>query len=250
MSAARVVDGLTFVGASLFGTSQSYEQLVRGLAENEVDAAVVCAARPVDYHLEPANEAVAVLQKTDPARMIGLARVDANRPDAGQQTLRCLDSLGLRGVFLHPREEVFAINDPRVNEVLDVCSARGAPVVVAAGYPWVSEALQVAELATRHPDVPVVMTNGGQLNISGLGQNDALLALRACQNIVVQTNGVYRQDFLERVVRELGPDRVMFSSMSPHFDPAYEVLRVRLATFSDEDKAVVLGGTATRLFPV
>ncbi|MDP9416468.1 MAG: amidohydrolase family protein [Actinomycetota bacterium] len=193
MSPARAVDALGFVGTSLFGTAQSYGELRRRLDDNAVDAAVVAAARPVDYHLRPANDEIARLQETDPARVVGLGRVDANRADAADETRRCLETLALRGIFLHPHEEVFPVNAPRVDAVLEVCAERGAPVLVAAGYPWVSEALQVAELATRHSTVSIAMTHGGQQNISGLGQMDALLALRKCPNVLVQTNGVYRR---------------------------------------------------------
>ncbi len=232
----------------MFGPGQSYDELRRRLDENAVDAAVVAAARPVDYHLGPANDEISRLQEADAVRVVGLGRVDANRADAADETQRCLETLALRGIFLHPHEEVFPVNAPRVDAVLEVCAERGAPVVVAAGYPWVSEALQIAELAARHPTVPITMTHGGQQNISGLGQMDALLALRKCQNLLVQTNGVYRQDSIEGVVREFGSGRVMFASASPHFDVGYEVLRVRLAEFSEADKAQVLGGTAGRVF--
>lgn len=244
----RVVDGLAFVGPSLFGPTRLYDALAEDMDRAGIDAAVVIASRPPDYHLPPANDAVAALQAEHPGQVIGLARIDANRPDAGEETRRCVQALGLRGVFLHPREEVFAVNDPKVDRVLDVCAELEAAVVVAAGHPWVSEALQVAELAARYPDTRIVMTNGGQLNISGLGQLDALLALRACPNLCVQTSGVYRQDFLEGVVRDLGATRVMFAAGGPQFDPAYEILRVRLAEISDADKDMLLGGTAARVF--
>lgn len=243
-----VVDGLALVGTSLFGPAQSYDELRSRLDAASIDVAVITAARPVDYHLAPANDTIGALQDSNRAQVLGLGRIDANRPDAADETRRCLDSLGLRGIFLHPREEVFAVNAPHVDAVLDVCASHAAPVIVASGYPWVSEALQVAELAARHPVVPIAMTHGGQQNISGLGQVDALLALRSCPNIVVQTNGVYRQDFIEGVVKEFGSHRVMFSSASPHFDVAYEILRVRLAALPDADKAAVLGGTAAHFF--
>lgn len=244
---ATTVDALTLVGPSLFGRSQSSTQLIERMNGAGIDASVVATARPRDYSLPPGNDAVLALQGAHGDRIAGLARVDPNQTDAAEEARRGLDG-GLRGVFLHPREEVFAINDPRVDAVLDVCAELGAPVVVAAGHPWVSEALQVAELATRHPDVPILMTNGGQLNISGLGQIDALTALSTCPNVLVATNGVYRQDFIEGVVRDFGVDRVLFASAAPQFDPSYEVLRVRLADVGEADRAALLGGTATRLF--
>jgi uncharacterized protein len=241
------VDALALVGPSLFGVGQSAGQLLARMDAAAVDLTVVAPARPEDYVLPPANDGVAALVRSHADRLAGLVRVDPNRPDAADEAERGLGE-GLRGVFLHPREEVFAVNDPRVDGVLRVCAEARVPVVVAAGFPWVSEALQVAELAARHPEVPIVMTNGGQLNISGLGQVDAFTALRTCPNVLVATNGVYRQDFLESVVRDVGADRLVFASASPQFDPVYEVLRVRLAAFGDGERDAVIGGTARRLF--
>lgn len=244
---ARTVDALALVGPSLFGPAQSYAELAERMDRAGIDLTVVAPARPVDYHLAPANDVVVALQSEHPDRVSGLVRVDPNRPDAAEETRRGLGR-GLRGVFLHPREEVYAVNDQRVDPVLQVCAAHAAPVVIAAGQPWLSEALQVAELASRHPRVRIVMTNGGQLNISGLGQIDALAALRTCPNVLVATNGVYRQDFLEGVVREHGADRMVFASASPQFDPVYEVLRIRLADVDDTARTALLGGTAAALF--
>lgn len=244
---ARTVDALALVGASLFGPSLSAARLLQQMDDAAVDVSVVAPARPEDYALPPANDAVLAVQAAHADRIAGLARIDPNRRDAAEETRRSLER-GLHGVFLHPREEVFPINDPRVDDVLDVCAELARPVVVAAGYPWVSEALQVAELATRHPSVPLVMTNGGQLNISGLGQVDALTALATCPNLLVATNGVYRQDFLEGVVRRFGAARLLFASATPQFDPSYEVLRVRLAELGETDRTAILGRTATSLF--
>jgi predicted TIM-barrel fold metal-dependent hydrolase len=121
-------------------------------------------------------------------------------------------------------------------------------VLIAAGYPWVSEASQIGDLARRFPGVPLVMTHGGQINISGLGQADAMQVLRTHPNVSMETSGVYRQDFLEDVVAELGAARVLFGSNSPRMDPRLEVERVRWANLPDSDKAQILVGNARRLF--
>jgi uncharacterized protein len=243
-----VIDGLAFVGPSLFGAGQSQDQLLARMASVGVDRTVTVPARPPEYDLAPANESVAAFQAAHPDRIVGLARIDPNRSQAAAETRRCLSEFGLRGVFLHPHEEVFAAGDTRLDAVLEVCAEAGAPVVIASGYPFVSEALQVAELAARYPGTPLVMTNGGQLNISGLGQLDALLALEQCPNLVVQTNGVYRQDFIEGVARRFGAKRVMFAGGGPQFDVGYELLRAQLADLDESDRAALLGGTATRVF--
>jgi len=95
--------------------------------------------------------------------------------------------------------------------------------------------------------VRFVATNGGQINISGLGQTDVELAVDANPNLVLQTAGVYREDFLENVVGRFGADRLLFSSGFPYFDPRLEIRRAQWFHVSDEAKAAVLGGNAAAL---
>jgi len=121
-------------------------------------------------------------------------------------------------------------------------------VLVATGYPWVSEAAQVGDLARRHPDVSLIMTHGGQINISGLGQMDAFEVLRRHSNVCMETSGVYRQDFILEVVDQLGPDRVLFGSNSPRMDVRLEVERVRRANVNEAARTLMLEGNARRVF--
>jgi len=244
-----IVDSLTFVGESLFGRSASADELVAGMDELEVDRAVVCPLKPRGYHLAAANETVAEAVAARPDRLVGMARVDPLLgDDAGAELERALDGLGLRGLFLHPWEETFRVSDARVDAVVEVARRRAVPAIVAAGYPWLSEGLQVGALAHRFPDVMFVATNGLQLNISGLGQTDAELALADNANLLVQTAGVYREDFIQGVVRRLGAHRVLYASAFPVLDPRLEIRRVQWAGFSAADEAALLGGNAASLF--
>ena len=223
-----IVDSLTFADDGLRGA----------LDEAGIDRAIVCAPRARGHGYDVANERVAALVRAHPGRLVGFARVDPLAPNAASH----LD--GAPGLFLHPWEDAFRINDAAVDAVVD----GERPVIVATGYPFVSEALQVAELARRHPETTFVATNGGQINISGLGQEDAFLALEACPNLVLQTSGVYREDFLEGVVERFGVGRLLYASAFPQFDPRLELLRVRWAPkFDEQAQAAILGGNATRL---
>ena len=57
--------------------------------------------------------------------------------------------------------------------MLEVAAAHGAPDVIATGVYSLSEPLQVLRLAATVPEAVLVMTSGGQINISGLGTVDA-----------------------------------------------------------------------------
>jgi predicted TIM-barrel fold metal-dependent hydrolase len=208
----------------------------------------VCPAKPRGYHLAAANDAVAEAVALGDGRLTGLARVDPLLgDDACAELERALGDLGLRGLFLHPWQETFRIADPCVLPVVETARRFGVPVIVAAGYPWLSEALQVGALARRFPDVPFVATNGLQLNISGLGQMDAELALAGAVNLCVQTAGVYREDFLQGVVSRFGSRRVLYASSYPLLDPRLEIRRVQWAGFSEGEAAALLGGNARAL---
>ena len=130
---------------------------------------------------------------------------------------------------------------------LDVAADLRIPIIVASGYQCWSEAAQITQFAPWCPEVPVILTNGGQYNISGLGQIDAGLALQI-DNVYVQTSGVYRDDWIERVVSEFGPERLLFASSAPLMDFAYELKRVELAHVAEDAKSLMLGGNAIRLF--
>jgi predicted TIM-barrel fold metal-dependent hydrolase len=242
------VDAFTFVGLSLFGASQTPVELLSKMDAAGVERAVVCPLKPPGYHLGPANDMVAEAVAREP-RLVGLARVDPNlEHEAIAELDRATSDLGLRGLFLHPWEETFRINGPRVDPILTRCAELQIPVVIASGYPWVSEAAQVGDLARRFANVTLVMTHGGQINISGLGQADALGTLQRHANVCMETSGVYRQDFLEDVATQIGPERVLFGSNSPFMDMRLEVERARWANLAEESKKLILAGNAQRIF--
>lgn len=243
-----IVDGLTFLGESLFGWAATPAGLLERMEEAGIDRAVVSPVRPRRYELGPANMHVANAVAAHPDRFTGFARVDPNRGvDAVRDARRALGELGLRGLFLHPWEETFRVSAAVVDPVVDVAREHGVPVVLAAGYPWLSEGLQVAELARRFPAVTFLATNGGQINISGLGQTDVELALAACPNLLLQTAGVYREDFLEGVVARFGAGRLVFASGFPLTDPRLEIRRVAWSHLDDDSKARVLGANLAPL---
>jgi uncharacterized protein len=242
------VDAFSFLGESLFGYSQSADQLLARLDSAHIQLAVVCPAKPPGYHLEAANDFVAEVCQRH-TRFAGLARVDPHQGDRALRELdRALGELGLGGLFLHPWEETFRINSREVDPLVTKCAAHDVPVLIATGYPWVSEAAQVGDVARRYPDVSFVMTHGGQINISGLGQMDAFEVLRRNPNVFMETSGVYRQDFILDVVNEIGPERVLFGSNSPRMDARLEVERVHRADVGEDARQLMLEGNARRIF--
>jgi uncharacterized protein len=242
-----LVDALMLLGENRFGPTLEAPDALALCERLGIDKLVAAPARPFDYHLEPANERLAAAARASGGRLAALGRVDPLNGEAAEaEARRCLDDLGCVGLFLHPGEESFPVTTAR--HVFEVAAERRRPVVVAAGWFALSEPLQVAQATAEVPDLPVVLTNGGQINISGLSMADAWLALTSRDNLLVMTNGEYRQDFIERLTSELGPERVLYASCAPVFDPVFEHKRIRSARMTDEARSAVEGGNAARLF--
>lgn len=241
-----MIDALSIAGPNLFLEAAALPALLTASAVNGVDGVVVAPGRPFDYALPPANDHLAQ-QARGLSQVARLGRVDPNQGAAAvQEARRCLQDLGCAGLFLHPGEEAFKARS--AVGVLEVAAQEDAPVVIATGLYGLSEPLQVLQLASAVPDAVVVLTSGGQINISGLSMIDAWAALERHANLHVLTNGEYRQDFLERLIRELDPRRVLFGSFGPYYDQGFEIARIRNAAMEPAARELVEGGNAARLF--
>lgn len=244
-----IVDGLVHLGTSHFGYALEAGAALAGLDVVGTDVALAAPVHPRGCDLAAANAAVGAAARDSGGRLVPLARVDPWDGDDAVAELRRAVGDGARGLFLHPGEEHFAINDDRVRPLVETAAELGVPVVAAAGTHLYSEPLQLGRAAQWAPGNPFVCTNGGQLNISGLMGFDAQLALES-ENVHVHTTGMYREDFLEGVVAAFGAERLLFASAAPLFDVRYERARVDRAHFTDDQRRLILGGNAARLFGV
>ncbi len=236
-----------FLGKSYDGTSQTAEELLARMDALEIEQALAMPFKPISYNLDEANTGLAAAVKPFSDRLLWAARINPWQPTALESLRRAIETLGAKALYLNPWEETFRVDLERVDPLLELCREQRLPVVIAAGYPWLSEALEISNLAERWPDVSIVMTNGGQINISGLGQLNATLALSKNPNLFIETAGTYRQDFIEETVQAFGGERVLFGSGAPYFDQRFEILRVLLAKVSEKDKEWMKSGTARRL---
>jgi predicted TIM-barrel fold metal-dependent hydrolase len=242
------IDGLVMVGENLFGSAISMQHAAASATSLAIEGMIVAPGRPRAYALPPANDQLAADQDPRHDVMVWrLGRVDPRQGmDAVAEARRCLTELACVGLFLHPGEEQFALSD--CQGVVGVAAAIGRPVVIAAGVPALSEPLQFLELSRAVPDASIVMTNGGHINISGLGMTDAWAAIERSPNLYLLSNGTYRQDFLQRVVRELGAHRLLFGSFAPNYVQSFELARVRNLSIDAGARARVEGDNARHLF--
>lgn len=244
-----IVDAHVYLGTCLFGYAQSLGQIRENMDRLAIDRAVLVPVKPQDYHLGPMNRLVADAVNAHPGRFMGLCRADPwQREAAVREVRKGFDDLGACGLYLDPWEEGFQANDDLVLPLVEEARRYSKPVVINAGHARVSHPTQIWDLARRFPDVRFVACNGGQINICGLLLFEARRMLEACPNIMVQTSGTYREDFLEEIATEVGEERVLFASRSPVYDQEFEMARVQFAHLSESQQEKLWGTNALATF--
>jgi len=243
-----LIDAHAHLGHSLFDVGQSVDDLLASMDANDIERSIVVPLKPPGYHFGPENDRIAAAVRAHRGRLSGFARVDPWQRDAALDELRrACDELGLIGLYLHPFEEQFTANDELIFPLLHLLRERQLPLLLAGGYPGFSHPSQIGDLARQFPDLTIIATHGGQLNISGLLLADAGRMLRANPNVIMETSGIYREDFIEDTVGELGAGRVVFGSNAPYMDQGFEAARIHLAHLDDGAKAALGRANILRL---
>lgn len=152
-----------------------------------------------------------------------------------------------RGLVLRP-DEGGSLSENWLFETLARPATSHLPIVVACGLDGFSRPEHLAAFLERLPSRPVVLTHGGQLNVSGLHLEAAEALFKGYSHTFLETSGIYRQDFLERMVDELGYERVLYGSGHPLMHETLEAERVRTLPVDEGKRAAILGGNAVRLF--
>lgn len=221
-------------------------ELDSAMEDAGIDEAVVAPLKPAAPDFDAVNAGLAArIGGRD--RFHGIGRINPLADGSIDNAERALDEYGLNGLKLHPWEEQYSIKHPSVYPIISVARDRDVPLWIHAGYPNVSHALSVRDVAQRFPGTRFVVTHSGQLDISGRSSSDALLLATETNNTYFELSGVYRRDLIEDLVETIGTDRVLFGTNAPYFHPTVEKSRVTGSNLNSEDQKALLGKSAARL---
>jgi len=209
-------------------------------------ARAICA--PHAGLIEPArgHELFARVIAAHPDRFAGYWCVNPNYPESLEQSLaqfeRSTGFVGLKFLADYHRQP---INGPRYAPALDYANAKGLPILLHTwgGSRYDGPALW-ADLAERYPRVPLLMGH------SGYGEWDLALELaRRYDNVYLELCAAYHVNgVIERMVREVGSEKILYGEDMPWFDPQYSIGCVLCAHITDDDRHNILHRNAERIF--
>ncbi len=149
--------------------------------------------------------------------------VNVTLPDWEEDLRRCHEQHGMRGIRLHPNYHSYALDDPRLEKLLDAAGQRGLVVQIV---------LRMEDARTQHPlvRVPVVDTTPlptllaprpglrvQLLNALGDVRGPALEALANLPNVHVEIATLEGIGGVERLIKVFPFERVLFGSHAPFF---------------------------------
>jgi uncharacterized protein len=193
--------------------------------------------------LEAMNDRVAEFVRVRPDRFLGLCYLNPNYPEVLEsETERCFDELGFSGFKLHVDWNGYPYDGDRYRPVYEYADAHALPILA---HTWGDDAVRrLAAMARRYQRAVFLAGHSGagdlEINIEeGLRTPNLFLELAYSAGTPWQ---------VERFVREVGRERVVWGSDSILFAASHQVGKVAFAQIAEEDKALVLGGNARRIF--
>jgi uncharacterized protein len=181
--------------------------------------------------------------------------VDPLLPDWREELRRCHEEHGMRGVRLHPNYHGYALDHPAFADLLVEASRRGLIVQIALKmedertlHPLLkslptTDPAPLGGLLAREPRPKVVL-----LNALGNLRADPLKRLLATGGVWVDIAMLEGAAGLERLVAQVGPERLLFGSHAPFFYTEAAHFKLKESALTPEQGEAMREGNARGLF--
>ena len=240
--AQMIIDSHCHVGmCRVFGAQQDVNQLFLSMERHGVDRAIV---QPFPGSMNP-TEDHSLIGRMDHKKIRGIASMSPHR-DAAEyraEIQRCAQELGFVGVKLHTIGHSISPLSPDARLVFETAADLSIPVMIhtGPGVPFAEPAAWIP-LSREFSDTKVVFAHSG----AGIYTVAAIAVAEVCENVFLETSWCNIGD-IQRAIRTLGADRVMFGSdMIPNL--SVEIAKFGALDISAEERSAVMYGTAQKVF--
>jgi uncharacterized protein len=243
----RVIDCHAHVGiARQPGTTQELsapwdtvadaEIILQHAEEAGIDKTIIFPINNTNY--SEANQDIARMCRRYPERFAGFCRHDAETEEQG--TIRSMmfheiHDLGLRGLKLHTQPN---------REILDAARDLRIPVL----YDSNQHVELFEEFLPFYPTVNFIAPHLGSDQSDDWREH--LLAIELAKryrNFYVDTAAVVLTEYLEKAIRELPAEQILFGSDEPEIDCRLEIFKLRVLNLPGEKAKLIFGGNIERL---
>jgi predicted TIM-barrel fold metal-dependent hydrolase len=242
-----IIDGHTHYFKS-FASMQglSPKEFVEGFQALGVDKAVVVTLEGFYRDYQAGNDELAAVAAQYPDILQAWGTVNPRDSEKAIAEIgRCVDELGMTGFKFHNWLQAVSAVDPCMFPVMEEMERRRLPIIFHDGTPPYASTDQIAYLAGRYPDVPILLAHSGLNEMA----RQALRGAVKHNNLFLCVCGA-RYETLKRACETVGPERILFSTDYPFGGEGniiYHRAKVEALPISDDDKEKIFSGNIIRL---
>ena len=223
---------------------QSAADMVKLLASRGIRCAVVSSTSAIVYDFHNGNRALAEAIAPHP-ELFAYMTINLNYVEESLQELSTYARHPkFVGTKVHPLYCRQKLDSPNGRLLVRAIAEYGWPLLVHTYSSAIESPWNVLPVAQANPGLPIIMAHmGGDMWWEGIR------VAKESRNLYLDPCASWADtDKLAIAVRELGAERILFGSDYSLFDPAHTLGMIEEADLSTEERELILGGNALRLF--
>lgn len=212
-----------------------------------VDKAAACSMRSIFYDHDEGNLEVFEALKRFPDRFVGIATVNPYYEDVVEEVEKCILDFKMKGIELQPNYHGYNLGSSILAPVINVAIKRKIPVLIPLrmSMNWNLPSIKVtdiSEVVKTYTDAHFIV---GCFNYGDI--EELISLMNEVTNVMVEISGLQLMYGIERVVKEVGTERVLFGSGMPIQSVGTALAKIKEADIDEEDKRLILGDNAIRV---
>jgi len=223
------------------------EDLIGLMDKFGIDRAAICSLNSILYDHSEGNEEVFQATKRYPNRLLGIATLYPHDKRSLIEFEKCIDEYGMKGLELQPHYHNYELNDGTIDPFIEEAIKKKVPVFIplCLSMNWNFPKLKmsaISKLIDTYPEATYVI---GKFSYE---IEEVLRLMKKYDNVSVETSGLQLMNGIERLVEEVGANRVLFGSGMPIQEVGPALVKIREAEIKEEEKELILEENAIKLF--
>jgi len=219
------------------------EGIVKLMDRFGIDKACVSSLLGIYYNFVEGNAELKREVEKFPDRFIPFCVV---QPRYGEEALlelrKCVKEWGWKGLKLHPSAGGYPADCLSAQRVVEEAVRLRIPVAIHTWIDDLSRPWRVGNLAEMFPDATLIMYHMGWFQ-----WQEALEQAKKYDNIILDTTQSMYIRLVEPVVKAIGAERVVWGTNLPISYPGPNLVRVKTARITEEERRLILGENMLRI---
>ena len=241
--ASKAVENVgNFYHVEMFGQG-TVSDLLSLQQDAGVAASIVHSVALKASNVQSINDFVAEQTREHP-ELIGFATMHQEFGDMEAEVERCI-ALGLKGFKLHPDSQGVNADDPRLMRLYEIIEGRLPLILHCGDYRWDnSHPRRIKEILHAFPKLVLNAAHFGGWSLCDLAVE--YLEDEHCFMDVSSSSVYLGPRRTTELIRHYGPERILFGSDYPMWNPVEEVERFMLNDLTDAERETICWHNAER----